>query len=77
MILKYLLLRNTNREQKIYVIKFPEICGPMNILIDNLKQNKNISCARNIKYAQNDFVEGIIDVISNNICRNRYKNKSN
>lgn len=47
----------------------------MNILIDHLKENKDISYARNVKYTQNDFVEGIIDIINNNTYWNRYKGK--
>src|ERR1700677_1542377 len=45
----------------------------MNILIDNLKEKKNTYYARNIKYTQLDFINGIIDIINNNTYWSRYK----
>jgi Transposase DDE domain len=53
-------------------INIPEL---MNILINNLKENRDTSFARNVKYTQMDFIKGIIDVINNCTYWSRYKGK--
>jgi ssDNA-binding Zn-finger/Zn-ribbon topoisomerase 1 len=67
-----------NRYNKDFINKSDEdtsinIHKLMNILIDNLSPTKNISYARNVKYSQMDFINGIIEVLLNNTYWRRYK----
>lgn len=49
----------------------------MNILVNNLKPHKNEHYARNKKYEEIDFINGIIDIINNCSYWSRYKGKIN